>query len=190
MYANYASKISLLESKYIHYDWRDSKLWILSESVESYNTNWHTRTHRHTQSPILRSYASTVWRSGLPSDLAQLKIPFPIFFKGSFAKWNTRQEPQQVDSRSAQETALGSGVKHQCLEMQHKAFQEQNLPVQEKCKLQLSRTDRLLNRTLWHPVALVKGNSTQSLPDVKCAPISAGPTNTKDFKHWPHWLEH
>lgn len=144
MYTNYASKMSLWESKKKnHYDWRDSKLWILSGSVETYNTNRHT--HRERESPILRSYGSTL---EIQPSFWSCTAENPVFFKGSFAKWNTRQEPQQVDGRSAQETALGSGVRRQCLEVQHKAFQKHNLPVQEKCKLQLSRTDRWLSSTL------------------------------------------
>lgn len=168
------AKNSLLE--------RFSKLRIPSESV-TYNTNRHTPTE---------SYSALLCRHcwEIQPLLWSCTAENPVFFKGSFAKWNTRQEPQQVDSRSAQETAPGSGVKRQRLEVQHKAFQEHNLPVQEKCKLRLSRTDWLPSSTLWHAVALVKGNSTQSLPDVKRAPISVGATNTKDFKDWPHWLEH
>lgn len=41
--------------------------------------------------------------------------------------------------------ALGRRVGQQCLEVQHKAFQEHNLPVQEMYKLQPSRISRLLS---------------------------------------------
>lgn len=168
--------MSLCESKEFHYIWRDCKLWILVEfqvelKVESHNT------HTHTHIPVLHC-ASTAWRSSQTSALTQLKITF--FFKG-FEKWNAGPGPQQVNCRSAQETAFGSGVKWKCLEVHHKAFQQHSLPVQEKCKLQLSRSSQILCSALWHPVAPVKGNSTQSLPDVICAPISAGATDTKDL---------
>lgn len=151
------------------------------------DTHKNARTHKHTHSEC---YSVVLCQHCLEIQppLWSCTAENPVFFKASFAKWNTRQEPQQVNSRSAQETAVGSGVKQQCLEMQKKAFQKRSLPVQEKCKLQLSRTDRLLSSTLWHPVALVKGNSTQSLSGVKCAPISFGATTTKDFNGWPHWL--
>lgn len=154
--------MSLWESKRIYYNWQDSKLWILVESLESHNIQTHTRRHKvHTHCPVL----CLVIQPNLCSYTAENHI----FFKG-FAKWNAGPEPQQVDSRSAQETALGSGVKWKCLEVHHKTVQQHSLPFQEKCKLQLSRSGQFMCGALWRPVAPIKGNS-QSVPDVRCAPF-------------------
>lgn len=150
-----------------------SKLWILVKEIQ-------TGKHPHTHTVLFCIPPVPVF--GDPASPLLLQSWKSRFLQRLFSK--VRQKPQQVDSRSAQETALGSRVQQQCPEVQHKAFQEHNLPVQQKCKLQLSRTDRFPSSTLRHPVALVKGNSTQSRPDVKSAPTPAGAKNTKDFKHW------